>query len=91
MSFKERCFHALLFEILVIIFSVIGLSVFTNHGAGELSGTMVAVCTIATVWNLVFNRVFDMWFTAPREQRGVLMRIMHTLLFEGDCYLLPRQ
>lgn len=91
MSLKERIFHAILFEILAIILTVVGLSYFTTHQTGLLTGVVIAISVIAMLWNMLFNWIFDQYFTAPRETRNFKIRMLHTLLFEGGllCMTLP--
>ncbi|WGE56919.1 PACE efflux transporter [Actinobacillus equuli] len=83
MSRLERIFHAVLFELFAILFTVIGMSLFTSHHTGLLTGTIVSISIVAMLWNMLFNTVFDHIFTAPRETRTVGLRIFHTLVFEG--------
>lgn len=83
MSVWERIFHAVLFEILAITLSVVGLAIFTDHPVGELSGTMIVVATIAMIWNFIFNAVFDRFVTGQRELRSWRTRLVHTTMFEA--------
>ena len=87
MSVWERVFHAVLFEVLAITLSVIGLVIFTDHPVAELSGTMIVVATIAMVWNFIFNAVFDRFVTGQRELRSWRTRVLHTTLFEAGLLL----
>ncbi|MCO4166064.1 PACE efflux transporter [Actinobacillus suis] len=87
MSRLERIFHAVLFELFAILFTVIGMSLFTSHHTGLLTGTIVSISIVAMLWNMLFNTVFDRIFTAPRETRTVGLRIFHTLAFEGGLLL----
>lgn len=87
MTLRERLFHAALFELLAIIFSVIGLMLLTEHSVSSLSGSMIAVAFIAMVWNMVFNAAFDRLVPGKRENRGWLLRIGHVAAFEGGLLL----
>lgn len=91
MSVYERIFHAILFEIIAIILTVIGLTYFTSHDTGLLTGVVILISLIAMLWNMVFNWVFDRYFTESRETRGLKIRLLHTFLFEGGllCMTLP--
>ncbi|WP_153914769.1 PACE efflux transporter [Shewanella sp. TC10] len=88
MSTLERVFHAVLFEFLAIIGSVIGLMMFTDYELVSLSGTMIAIATIAMGWNFVFNIIFDKFYDAPREQRTVKQRVLYIAWFESGLLLL---
>lgn len=57
MSTLERLFHSVLFEVLAVTLSIIGLAIFTDHDVNALSGTMIVVATIAMMWNYCFNRI----------------------------------
>ncbi|WP_206012081.1 PACE efflux transporter [Pseudoalteromonas sp. Z1A8] len=83
MGATERVFQAVLFEILAVSLSILGLALFTDHAIGALSGTMIIVATIAMCWNFIFNWCFDKVATGAKEQRSVLFRIFHVLLFQG--------
>ncbi|MBV1842181.1 PACE efflux transporter [Photobacterium ganghwense] len=87
MTLRERLFHAALFELLAIIFSVIGLMLLTEHSVSSLSGSMIAVAFIAMVWNMAFNAAFDRLVPGKRENRGWLLRIGHVAAFEGGLLL----
>ncbi|MDO4223369.1 MAG: PACE efflux transporter [Acinetobacter sp.] len=91
MSLYERIFHALLFEMIAIILTVLGLMYFTSHNHTILSGVVIAISVMAMLWNMLFNWCFDRYFTAPREQRSWRVRILHVVLFEGGllCMTLP--
>lgn len=88
MSVFERIFHAVLFEALAIAFSVLGLMVFTDHPVSSLSGTMIAVATVAMLWNMVFNAIFDRFFPGQRETRGIAVRVLQVTAFEGGLLLI---
>ncbi|MBE1274046.1 PACE efflux transporter [Enterovibrio baiacu] len=83
MTTLERIFHSVLFEALAITFSVIGLSVFTDHDLKALSGTMIVVATIAMIWNYFFNLTFDHFVKGEKTERSLGTRVSHVLLFEG--------
>ena len=87
MSVWERLFHAVLFEVLAITLSVMGLAIFTDHPVRELSGTMIVVATIAMIWNFIFNAVFDRFVTGQRELRSWRIRVVHTTIFEAGLLL----
>lgn len=83
MSRLERLFHAITFEVLAVSLSIIGLAIFTDHNVGQLSGTMIVVATIAMIWNVIFNWIFDKFVPGQKEKRSLKTRIVHVLLFEA--------
>ncbi|MCL1146379.1 PACE efflux transporter [Shewanella marinintestina] len=82
MSIIERVFHSVLFEVLAVTFSIIGLAIFTDFDVKSLSGMMIVVATIAMVWNFIFNWGFDRVITGDKEKRPLKVRIVHVTLFE---------
>lgn len=87
MSPIERIFHTILFESLALISSTIGLIIFTEHTPESLSGTMIAVVTIAMIWNFVFNAAFDRLYPGNREARSFKMRVAFIIVFEAGLLL----
>ncbi|MGF1680310.1 PACE efflux transporter [Photobacterium minamisatsumaniensis] len=88
MSKIERLFHAVLFEVLAVSFAIIGLMFFTEHPVTSLSGTMIAVATVAMIWNMIFNAIFDLFFTGNREDRSLKARGAQLIGFESGLLLL---
>lgn len=87
----ERIFHAVLFEVLAVLLTIVGLILFTEHQLMAVSGLVILISLIAMVWNFIFNWIFDYFFPASRETRGVKIRLLHVTLFEGGllCMTLP--
>jgi len=83
MSTLERVFHSVLFEVLAVTLSIVGLAIFTDHDVNALSGTMIVVASIAMMWNYCFNRIFDRHFTGEKSQRSLKLRVFHVVLFEA--------
>lgn len=90
-SIGERIFHAVLFEVLAVLLTIIGLILFTEHQLMSVSGLVILISLIAMVWNFIFNWIFDYFFPASRETRGLKIRLLHVSLFEGGllCMTLP--
>lgn len=82
MSIIERVFHSVLFEVLAVTFSIIGLAIFTNHEVVSLSGMMIIIATMAMTWNFIFNWLFDQVVTGDKEKRPFKIRVLHVSLFE---------
>lgn len=82
MSNRERIFHALLFECLAIILTLLLTWLLTDHSLSALFSTIVLISFIAMCWNVVFNKLFDRFFTGRRVERSWRVRCFHTLCFE---------
>lgn len=87
MTAWERVFHAVLFEFFAIIFTVILTSWLTDHSTEALTSVIVLISVIAMVWNFIFNWLFDKIVTGERVKRGLGIRILHSLLFEGGLLI----
>jgi uncharacterized membrane protein len=88
MSTLERIFHALLFEVLAVSLSILGLIIFTNHDPQTLSGTMIVIASMAMVWNFLFNWLFDLFFPGDKDKRTLKLRLFHVLIFEAGLLIL---
>lgn len=86
MTLKERLLHSALFEIGAVGVSTIAMLLVSPEKGSTALGVGVLMSVVAMVWNLIFNSIFDKIFTAPRETRGIVIRILHTVMFE--CGLL---
>lgn len=87
MTAKERIFHAVLFELGAIVVSVIVIKLSGFHQTNTAFGLSVVMAIMAMVWNVIFNYGFDRVFTGERLNRGIGVRILHVLLFEGGLLL----
>lgn len=87
MNVKERVLHAVLFELFAILFTVLLTSLFTSHSTGALASVIILISVIAMVWNFIFNWGFDKVITGERVKRGLGIRILHSLLFEGGLLI----
>ena len=83
----ERIFHAVLFEVLAVILAIVVLITFTTHDAESLSGTMIVVATIAMAWNFIYNWVFDRMVTGDKTKRTLVLRIVHTIIFQAGLLI----
>ncbi|PKE28481.1 hypothetical protein CWS43_20835 [Rahnella sp. AA] len=87
-STLERIFHAVLFEVLgnvvIAIFLAYSLKVSLIQ-----SGTLSFISALtATVWNYVFNKVFDEIQKRFQFERNFPIRVLHAVIFEAVLILL---
>ena len=82
MTVKERILHSVLFEIIALILMVGLASLVTDKNITHLGGLALVLSLIAMVWNYVFNLLFDRVFGNRRIDRGLKLRIVHSLAFE---------
>ena len=86
----DRIRHALLFELIGLIFLIGGGTLLTGFDAHSLGVIGVVSSLIATAWNYVYNLGFD---RAMLRLRGSVLkthpiRALHALLFEGGLLVL---
>ncbi len=84
-TLADRIRHVLLFEsFAILIFSVFGSWV-TQWSATTIGALGLTLSLIAMGWNFIFNWIFDAWDRHHRgsAKRGVGLRIVHAVLFEG--------
>nr|WP_299243583.1 PACE efflux transporter [uncultured Halomonas sp.] len=79
-SWGERIVHMTLFEVGGLIMVTPLASWLSGHGMGRLGLLAVAISTLAMLWNLVWNRLFDHW--VPTRKRTLMQRIAQALGFE---------
>ena len=90
---RDRIRHAISFEIIgIALVSPLGALGFGMH-AGDIGVVAIAAATVATLWNYVYNLTFDL---AMKRLKGtvrktLMIRVLHTLLFEGGllAFTLP--
>ncbi|RWR00716.1 Na(+)-translocating NADH-quinone reductase subunit E [[Pantoea] beijingensis] len=82
-SLKERFLHAAGFEVLGILL-VAPLAAWIMHKPlFQMGALAIMLSTVAMLWNIVYNAGFD-WVCPPGKiKRGLALRIVHALGFEG--------
>ncbi|MDL4864212.1 PACE efflux transporter [Halomonas elongata] len=79
-SWKERVTHTLLFEMGGLVMVTPLASWLTGHGLGEIGVLAVGLASAAMLWNLVWNRLFDIW--VPTRRRTLVQRLAQAFGFE---------
>lgn len=84
-SLRDRIRHAVSFEIIgLFLITPLGAFVF-GMPVHDIGIVAVVSATIATLWNFVFNYVFDLAlrrFSGTTEKTS-LVRVLHALMFEA--------
>lgn len=81
-SIKERIFHTILFESFALLLTIPVALYFATQETNIIVKTLVIISLVATVWNYIFNVIFDKIFGTNRITRGLGLRIVHTVSFE---------
>lgn len=85
---KRRVVFVTLYELIAITASSL-LFMAIGQSAGHSGGMAIAASTLAIVWNLSFNWLFEQWEARQSVKgRSVLRRIVHALGFEGGLALV---
>ncbi|NHI00914.1 MULTISPECIES: PACE efflux transporter [Oceanimonas] len=87
---KDRIRHTLGFEIIgLVIFAPLASLVF-NHDLMEMGLMALVGSLIATIWNYVYNLLFDHAMLRLRGdvRKTTPVRVLHALLFEGGLLIL---
>lgn len=81
-STRERIFHAVLFELLANI--IIALFLASVLQVSLLQSGMLSLISAltATVWNFIFNKIFDGLQRRYAFERSLLLRVFHAVAFE---------
>lgn len=79
----RKVVYVTFFELIAIGCTTAGLTMFSDHDAGHASVAAVASSTIAVVWNLAYNTLFEAWEARQvKRGRSVARRVAHAVGFE---------
>ncbi|KAA8997706.1 multidrug/biocide efflux PACE transporter [Affinibrenneria salicis] len=87
-SFAERLLHATGFEVLAIAIAAPISALLLQRDVLEMGLLSLLLSTIAMIWNIVYNMLFDRLWPADRVARRLWVRIGHALGFEGGFILI---
>ena len=81
-SVKERVFHAVIFEVTANVIIALSLARLMNVSVLQSGSLSVISALTATVWNFIFNKLFDSLQKKHQFQRTFLVRAIHAVGFE---------
>ncbi|MCU6241041.1 PACE efflux transporter [Enterobacter asburiae] len=81
-SIKERVFHAVIFEVTANVIIALSLAWLMNVSVLQSGSLSVISALTATVWNFIFNKLFDSLQKKYQFQRTFLVRAIHAVGFE---------
>ncbi|WP_217478641.1 PACE efflux transporter [Enterobacter chuandaensis] len=81
-SFKERIFHAVIFEVTANVIIALSLAWLMNVSVLQSGSLSVISALTATLWNFIFNKLFDSLQKKHQFQRTFLVRTIHAVGFE---------
>jgi len=89
---SRKITQAGLYELISVAFVAPALSLAYDEGAAFSMALSVLISTIALVWNMLFNLLFEYWeVRQPSRTRTWQRRLLHSFGFEGGLtvILLP--
>ncbi|HUG57111.1 MAG TPA: multidrug/biocide efflux PACE transporter [Candidimonas sp.] len=86
-SLAERMLHATLFEILAIGISAPLAAWLTGESPASMGLLSAVVATMALIWNIIYNWLFDRLQKRMLFERTVLVRIAHACGFEAGLLI----
>ncbi|MBK2257860.1 PACE efflux transporter [Francisella philomiragia] len=91
MSFTARLVHTIGFEFFgILIFTPFAMFVL-HKDMFHIAGLAIIVSIIAMLWNLIYNYIFDAIERKAnmcRSKRGVIIRVLHAILFEAGLLIV---
>lgn len=81
-SSKERAFHAITFELVALLICAPLFAFLLNRSVSEMGLMTLIIATIAVIWNFIYNALFDRVTRSFIKERGLIVRIIHALIFE---------
>lgn len=85
---KKRWIHALSYEGILLIIIALGLSHFMDVPL-EVTGILgIAMATISVLWNMVYNHYFEKIEKKYQVVRGLAVRVVHAIGFEGGLVIV---
>lgn len=87
-SLKERFLHAAGFEVLAILIVSPLAAWIMEKPLFQMGALAIMLSTVAMLWNVIYNAGFDRLFPRDKVRRGVGLRLMHALGFEGGFIVI---
>ncbi|WP_313487477.1 PACE efflux transporter [Pseudescherichia sp.] len=85
----RRLTYVALFELIAIFFSSLLLSGMSDGDVASSLPVAVTTSVVAVVWNYIYNTLFERWESKNNiQKRTLLIRIVHTTLFEAMFIIL---
>lgn len=81
-STRERIFHAVLFELIGNILITLFVAYILKVSLLQSGMLSVISALMATVWNYIFNKIFDELQKHYAFERNFMVRLLHAVAFE---------
>lgn len=87
-TLKERLFHALLFEFIALAICAPTLAWIMGQPLAHMGALTLMFSLVATLWNMVYNALFDRAQRRLGFVRTLPVRILHASLFEAGLVVM---
>ncbi|WP_435605369.1 multidrug/biocide efflux PACE transporter [Pseudomonas knackmussii] len=87
-TLKERLFHALLFEFIALAICAPTLAWLMDQPLAHMGVLTLMFSLVATLWNMVYNALFDRVQRRLAFVRTLPVRILHASLFEAGLVIM---
>ncbi|OWY40149.1 hypothetical protein CEK28_05295 [Xenophilus sp. AP218F] len=84
----ERILHAVLYELCAMLILAPLAALAMGTSLGHMGALALMMSTVAMLWNMVFNALFERVERACAWRRTVAVRSLHALLFEGGLVVM---
>src|SRR5690606_3789386 len=82
-SMRERISHALAFELIAVAICAPALALLMDKPLLHLGALTLMFSTVAMLWNMLFNYLFDRAQSRLKFQRNLRVRMVHATLFDA--------
>ena len=87
-SFVERIVHAVGFEAIALMICAPVGAWLLNRPIAQVGALTILLSTVAMVWNMIYNTVFDRFWPVTRVVRDLKVRFFHAVGFESGFILI---
>lgn len=87
-STGERVFHAVGYEVVAFLITAPAGAWLFNKPLFSMGALAIMLSSIAMVWNIIYNTLFDRFWPVSRVPRNARVRLLHGLGFEGGFILI---
>ena len=87
-SFFERVIHAIGFEVIAVAICAPVGAWLLDRSILQMGTLAVLLSSVAMLWNIVYNCLFDTFWPASRVVKTLRVRVFHALGFESGFILI---
>lgn len=80
---KRKLVYVAFYELIGLCMSTLGLAYLSDTQASHTGPLAVMITTIAMLWNLIYNTLFEYWESRQATRgRSVARRVVHAVGFQ---------